>query len=90
LPKSISSRYDVGWRTPMKLTHSESAALIEELVRRAKQGNDKTVFGLLLLLERELHAGDGYDAEVRMGNAKGAGLGNQREPIVANLSRYVE
>jgi hypothetical protein len=74
----------------MKLTHSETVALIEELVRRAKQGNDKSVFGLLLLLEREAHAGCGPDAEVLMGNAKGARLLNQRRPIVAHRSRYVE
>ena len=90
MPKSISSIYDTGWREPMKLSHSQTVALIEELVRRAKQGSDKSVFGLLLLLEREAHAGDGSDAEVLMGNGNGARLLNQRRPIVANRSRYVE
>jgi len=74
----------------MKLTQSETVALIEELVRRAKEGNDKSVFGLLLLLERQAHAGDAPDAEVLMGNARDANLLNQRGPIVENLSRYVE
>jgi hypothetical protein len=73
----------------MQLTHSETVALIEELVRGAKQGNDKSVFGLLLLLERAAHT-DGSDAEVPMGNAKGVRLLNQRGPILGNLSRYVE
>ena len=74
----------------MKLTHSETVAVIEELVRRAKQGNDKSVFGLLLLLEREAHSGDTSDTEGLMGNVRDAKMLNQRGPIVANLSRYVE
>jgi hypothetical protein len=74
----------------MKLTHSENVAFIEELVRRAKEGNDKSVFGLLLLLEREADAHDGSDAEVPMGNAKGARLRRQRRPTVTHRSRYVE
>jgi hypothetical protein len=74
----------------MQLTHSEIAALMEELVRRAKQGDDKSVFGLLLLLERESHAGGGFDAEVPTRKTKGARLLNQRRPIVAHRSRYIE
>ena len=74
----------------MQLTHSEIAGLVEELVRRAKQGDNKSVFGLLLLLEREARAGDGSDAEGLMGNARDAKLLNQRGSIVPNLSRYVE
>ena len=74
----------------MQLTHSEIAALMEELVRRAKQGDDKSVFGLLLLLEREAHAGGGSDAEVPTWKRKGARLLSQRRPIIAHRSRYIE
>jgi hypothetical protein len=74
----------------MQLTHSEIAALMEELVRRAKQGDDKSVFGLLLLLEQEAHTGGGSAAEVPTLKTKGARLLNQRRPVVAHCSRYIE
>ena len=90
MAKSISSIYTVGWREPMQLSHSEISALIEELVRRAKQGDDKGVFGLLLLLERDAHAGGVSEVEVPIRKTKGARLLNQSRPIVAHRSRYIE
>jgi len=74
----------------MKLSHSESAALIEELVRRAKQGDDKSVFGLLLLLEREAQAGGGSNAQVPIRKTTGARPLNQWQSITAHRSRHVE
>ena len=74
----------------MQLSHSETVALIEELVRRAKQGSDKSVFGLLLMLEREVHDGDRSDAKVSIRKTKGARLLNQQGSIVAHRSRYME
>ncbi|HTD16429.1 MAG TPA: hypothetical protein VK673_14695 [Chthoniobacterales bacterium] len=74
----------------MQLSHSEVAALSEELVRRAKQGDDKSVFGLLLLLEREAHAAGGCNVKVPIRKTKGASLLNQARPIVAHRSRYIE
>ena len=64
MPKLIPSIYDVGRRELMQLSQSEIAGLIEELVRRARQGDDKSVFGLLLLLERETDAGGGCGVKV--------------------------
>jgi len=75
-----------GQRKLMPLTQSETDAFVDELVQRAKQGDDKSVFGLLLLLEREADS----DAEVPIRRTKRAKLLNQRGPIVADGSRYVE
>jgi hypothetical protein len=74
----------------MQLSQSEVTALIEELVRRAKQGDDKSVFGLLLLLEREAHPGGDSDAAVPIRKMKAASVLSQWRTIVAHRSRYIE
>jgi hypothetical protein len=74
----------------MRLSSSEADNLVQRFIRRVNQGKDESLFSLLLLLERERHADSGSAAEIPIGKAKAVARLNQRWPIIASLSRYVE
>jgi hypothetical protein len=71
----------------MLLPHKDRADLIREVARQACESKDKSLFGLLLLLEEQISGGAVDRTSEKSGTSV---LLEQRSPLLATRSRYIE
>ena len=71
----------------MLLPHKDRADLIREVARQACESKDKSLFGLLLLLEEQISEGA---VDRPSEKSRTSVLSEQQSPRLATGSRYIE
>jgi hypothetical protein len=74
----------------MKPPPHRLAAVLNKLIQRVNESDDKSLFGLLCLIEQRTHTPVRKNVKPRIENHVTVKLVSQRPSAISKLTRYVE
>ena len=77
-------------KKPMKPPPQRLSADLNELNQRVNESGDKSLFGLLCLIEQRIRTRVRRKVKLRIEKHVAVELVNQRPPVTSRLTRYVE
>jgi hypothetical protein len=74
----------------MKPAANQVAAALHKLLQYVKEGEDKSLFGLLLLFEQKVRKHGRLNPQLRIEKPVAVKLVDQRQSMTSKLTRFVE